>query len=93
MKHIKNKRKFKTLSEYDDEIEVYNRILDILKRCVKVYLKEGTLDYELLRYIHKLEKAKEDLEFYKATQEALDRCDDSERSMSVEEFLKELDSW
>lgn len=90
MKHIKNKRKFKTLSEYDDEIEVYNRILDILKRCVKVYLKEGTLDYELLRYIHKLEKAKEDLEFYKATQEALDRCDASKEGMSVDEFLKEF---
>lgn len=35
----------------------------------------------------------EDLEFYKATQEALDRCDDSKEGMSVDEFLKELDSW
>lgn len=86
--------RFKTLSEYDDEIKMYNRMLAILKKCVKLDLKKGiTPDYELLRYIHKLEKEKEDLEFYKATQEALDRCDDSERGMSVEEFLKELDSW
>lgn len=31
--------------------------------------------------------------YNKATQEALDRCDNSEKGMSVEEFLKELDSW
>lgn len=35
----------------------------------------------------------ENLNYYKATQEALDRCDDSKEGMSVEEFLKELDSW
>ncbi len=35
----------------------------------------------------------ENLEFYKATQEALDRYDDSKKGMSVEEFLKELERW
>lgn len=86
--------RFKTLSEYDDEIKMYNRMLDIFKKCVKLSLKkEGTPNYELLKYIRKLEEEKEDLEFYKATQEALDRSNGSKRSMSVEEFLKELDSW
>ncbi|WP_427832008.1 hypothetical protein [Methanobrevibacter intestini] len=84
--------KFKTVPQYDDEIKMYDRMLDIFKKCVKRCLKEGTLDYELLRYIRKLEKEKENLEFYKATQEAFDRCDDSKKGMSVEEFLKELDS-
>lgn len=86
--------RFKTLSEYDDEIKMYNRMLDILKKCAKLSLeKEGTPNYELLKYIRKLEEEKEDLEFHKATQEALDRCNGSKRGMSVEEFLKELDSW
>lgn len=35
----------------------------------------------------------EDLEFYRSTQEALDRYDGSKKGMSEEEFLKELDSW
>lgn len=35
----------------------------------------------------------ENLNYYKATQEALDRCDDSKKGMSVEEFLKKLDPW
>lgn len=35
----------------------------------------------------------ENLNYYKATQEALDRCDVPKKGMSVEEFLKELDSW
>ena len=26
--------RFKTLSEYDDEIKAYDRILDIFKKCV-----------------------------------------------------------
>lgn len=86
--------RFKTLSEYDDEIKVYDGILGIFKKCVEADLKKGaTPDYELLKYIRKLEEEKEDLEFHKATQEALDRCDDSKKGMSVEEFLKELDSW
>lgn len=35
----------------------------------------------------------EDLEFYKLTQEALDRFDGVTEGMSKEDFLKELDSW
>lgn len=86
--------RFKTPSEYDDEIKMYDRILDIFKKCVEESLKKGDApDYELLKYIHKLEKEKDDLEFYKATQEALDRCDNSKKGMSVEEFLKKLDPW
>ena len=54
----------------------------------------GELDYEFLRYVQgELKKERDNLEFYKATQEAFDRCDNSEKGMSVEEFLKELDSW
>jgi len=84
----------KTLPEYDDEIKMYDRMLDIFKKCVEEQIRKGgAVDYELLRYIHKLKKEKENLEFYRATQEALDRCDDSKESMSVDEFLKELDSW
>lgn len=86
--------RFKTILQYDDEIRMYDRMLDIFKKCVEESLKKGgTPDYELLRYIHKLEKERDDLEFHKATQEALDRCDNSKKGMSVEEFLKELDSW
>ena len=66
--------KFKTLSEYDDEIKMYNRMLDILKKCIEVDLKRGaTPDYELLKYIRKLEKEKEDLEFHK--EEFLEKLD------------------
>lgn len=86
--------RFKKLSEYDDEIEMYDRGLDIFKKCVEEQIRKGgAVDYELLRYIHKLKKEKENLEFYRATQEAFDRCDASKKGMSVDEFLKELDSW
>lgn len=43
--------------------------------------------------LDELKKKRDNLEFYKATYEALDRCDDSKEYMSVDEFLKELDSW
>lgn len=86
--------RFKTIPQYDDEIRMYDRMLDIFKKCVEESLKKGgTPNYELLRYIHKLEKERDDLEFYKSTQEAFDRCDDSKKGMSVEEFLKELERW
>lgn len=42
---------------------------------------------------NELKKERDDLEFHKTTQEALDRCDGSKKGMSVDEFLKELDSW
>lgn len=35
----------------------------------------------------------EDLEFYRLTQEALDRFDGVTKGISKEDFLKELDSW
>ena len=87
---------FKTPLEYDDEIKMYDKLLDIFKKCVEEYSKEirGERDYEFLRYIQgELKKERDNLEFYKSTQEALDRCDNSKKGMSVEEFLKELDSW
>lgn len=63
--------RFKTVADYDAEIKMYDRMLDIFKKCVEESLKKGvTPDYKLLRYIHKLEKERDDLEFYKATQEA-----------------------
>lgn len=86
--------RFKTIPQYDDEIRMYDRMLDIFKKYVEEQIRKGgVVDYGLLRYIHKLKKEKENLEFYRATQEALNRCDDSKESMSVDEFLKELDSW
>lgn len=98
---IKYIKYFETFEEYESWInieenaeEVYRTEEKIFKKCVENLSKKGvTPDYELLRYIHKLEKEREDLEFHKATQEALDRCDDSKKGMSVEEFFKELDSW
>lgn len=65
-------------------------------KCVEEYSEEigGELDYEFLRYVQgELKKERDNLEFYKATQEAFDRCDASKKGMSAEEFLKELDSW
>lgn len=86
---------FETVSQYDDEIRMYDTMLDIFKKCVVEYSEEiGGLDYEFLRYVQgELKKERDNLEFHKATQEALDRCDDSKKGMSVDEFLKELDSW
>ena len=84
----------KTIYEYDDEIKMYDRMLDIFKKYIEGQIRKGgAVDYELLKYIHKLKKEKENLEFYRATQEAWDRCDDSKKGMSVEEFLKELERW
>lgn len=88
--------KSKTLFEYDNEIRMYDTMLDIFKKCVEEYSEEiwGELDYEFLRYVQgELKKERDNLEFYKATQEAFDRCDDSKKGMSVEEFLKELERW
>lgn len=87
---------FKKISEYDDEIRMYDTMLDIFKMCVEEYPEEigGESNDETLEHIYnELKKERDNLEFYKATQEALDRCDDSKEGMSVDEFLKELDSW
>lgn len=48
---------------------------------------------DFLQLAKELENNLANLEFYKSTQEALDRYDDSKKGMSVEKFLKELDSW
>ena len=49
---------------------------------------------EGLKYIrNELKKERDNLEFCRSTREALDRYDDSKKGMSVEKFLKELDSW
>lgn len=87
--------RFKKVARYNDEIRMYDTMLDIFKKCVEEYSEEiGGLDYEFLRYVQgELKKERDNLEFYKATQEALDRCDASKKDMSVDEFLKELDSW
>ena len=77
--------RFKTIPQYDDEIRMYDRMLDIFKKYVEEQIRKGgVVDYELLRYIHKLKKEKENLEFYRATQEALNRCGASKKGMSVE---------
>ena len=86
----------KTISEYDDEIKKIDEILHNFKEYIKECPEDsGTkANYMGLKYIRdELKKGREDLEFHKSTQEALDRCDDSKKGMSVEEFLKELDSW
>lgn len=73
------------LDRYCDEDEY----LEILYDNIQTWINESQ---EVLSQ-YDLEEMEEDLEFYKATQEALDRCDDSKKGVSVEEFLKELDSW
>lgn len=88
--------RFKTLSEYDDEIEKCDRVIDGCKRYLEEHPKDIVIrtNHQILEYVRDvLKKQRGDLEFYKSTQEALDRYDDSKKGMSVEEFLKELDSW
>lgn len=56
--------KFKTVSEYDDEIRMYDTMWDIFKKCVEEYSEEigGELDYEFLAYIHgELKKERKEL--------------------------------
>lgn len=45
--------RFTTLLQYDDEIRMYDTMLDIFKKCVEEYSEEigGELDYEFLRYV------------------------------------------
>ena len=89
------KMRFETLSEYDDEIKKIDKMIDSWEKYIKTHPEEIGVhtNCEGLKYIrNELKKERDNLEFYKATQEAFDRCDDS-KGMSVEEFLKELDSW
>lgn len=86
------KMSFKKLSEYDDEIRMYDTMLDIFKKCVEEYSEEigGELDYEFLRYIQgELKKERDNLEFYKATQGAFDWCDVSKNLIGVDEDKKQ----
>lgn len=88
--------RFRTIARYDDEIKKLNRMIDNWKKYFEEHPEKIGVqrNYELLKYIRdELKKERDDLEFYKATQEALDRCDNSKKGMSVEEFFKELDSW
>lgn len=88
--------RFRTIARYDDEIKKIDKMIDNWKKYFEEHPEEiaGHTNYVVLKYIRdKLKKERDDLEFYKSTQEALDRCDDSKKGMSVEEFLKELDSW
>ena len=74
------KMRFKTLSEYDEEIKKIDEILHSFKRHIEECPEDiGTkTNYESLKYIrNELKKERDNLEFYKATQEALDRWDDS----------------
>lgn len=89
--HIKEE-----LSEYDDKIKRIDEILDNFKEYISNYPQENGIKptYISIKYLReKLKKERDNLEFYKSTQEAFDRCDNSEKGMSVEEFLKDLDSW
>lgn len=85
--------RFETLSEYDEEIERIDIILDNFKEYINNYPQEMGVKptYISMKYLREeLKKEKDKLEFYKSTQEAFDRCDDSKKGMSIEEFLKEL---
>lgn len=87
---------FKTLSEYDDEIKKIDKMIDNWEKYIKTHPEEIGMhaNCEGLKYIrNELKKERDNLEFYKATQEALNRYDDSTKGMSADEFLKELDSW
>lgn len=91
----KDELRYNTLFEYDEEIKRIDEILDNFKEYINNYPQEMGVKptYISMKYLREeLKKERDNLKFYKSTQEALDRCDDL-KGMSVEEFLKELDSW
>ena len=70
--------RFKKLSEYDEEIKRIDEILDNFKEYINNYTKEMGVKptYISMKYLREeLKKERDNLEFYKATQEAFDRCD------------------
>lgn len=84
--------RLKTIPQYDDEIRMYDTMLDIFKKCVEEYSEEigGELDYEFLRYIQaELKKERNNLEFYKSTQGAFDWCDVYKNLIEVDEDKKQ----
>lgn len=98
-----------TENEIDVIDDVINTISDMTAKEVSDYshgdlpwsIAEDNeeLDYEYVFYrtpeysVREYNDDEDDLEFYKATQEALDRYDGSKKGMSKEEFLEELASW
>lgn len=88
--------RFETLSEYDDEIKKIDKMIGNWEKYIKTHPEEIGVhtNCEGLKYIrNELKKERDNLEFCRSTREALDRYDDSKKGMSVEKFLKELDSW
>ena len=88
--------RFETLSEYDDEIKKIDKMIGNWEKYIKTHPEEIGLhtNCEGLKYIrNELKKERDNLEFCRSTREALDRYDDFKKGMSVEKFLKELDSW
>ena len=85
--------RFKKLSEYDEEIKRIDEILDNFKEYINNYTQEMGVKptYISMKYLREeLKKERDNLEFYKSTQEAFDRCDDSKKGMSVEEFIQQI---
>lgn len=85
----------KTIYEYDYEI----RKIDEILHSFEAYIKEcpedsGTkANYESLKYIrNELKKERDNLEFYKATQEALDRCDDSKKHTGTLQNMESMEA-
>lgn len=79
---------FKKISEYDDEIRMYDTMLGVFKKCIEEYPEEigGESDGETLEHIYnELKKERDNLEFSKTTQEAFDWCDISKNSIEVDE--------
>ena len=84
--------RFRTIARYDDEIRMYDTMLDIFKKCVEEYPEEigGELDYEFLAYMYgELKKERDNLEFSKATQGVFDWRDISKNSIEVDDNKKQ----
>lgn len=67
--------RFKTLSEYDDEIKKIDKMIDNWEKYIKTHPEEigAHTNCEGLKYIrNELKKERDNLEFYKATQEVFD---------------------
>ena len=67
--------RFKKLSEYDEEIKRIDEILDNFKEYINNYTQEMGVKptYISMKYLREeLKKERDNLEFYKSTQEAFD---------------------
>lgn len=84
--------RFETLSEYDEEIERIDIILDNFKEYINNYPKEMGVKptYISMKYLcEELKKERDNLEFSKATQGAFDWCDVFENLIEVDEDKKQ----